>query len=160
MLPHDAPVVREFLDDSLVAHVASRSAAGRPFVTPLWFTPHAGELWVTTGLRTRLARNIASHPEVTLLLWSETRPRSGEALRLRARATCHAGLPPWAVLLRIATRYYLAPGALACELGNATRWGLRMRYYAGVGGGPAHVRLVPVDAEIVPTEIGRPRGRF
>jgi hypothetical protein len=156
MLPPDAALVREFLDDSLVAHVASCSARGRPFVTPLWFTPHAGELWVTTGLRSRVARNVASHPEVMLLLWSETRPRPGEALRLRARATCHAGLPPWAVLLRIAARYYLAPGALGSELRNVTRWGLRMWYYAGIGGGPGHVRLVPLDAEVVPRADATP----
>jgi|SRR5215472_6817253 len=149
MLPPDAPVVRKFLHDSLVAHVASRSAAGRPFVTPLWFTPHAGVLWVTTGLGSRLARNISHQPEVTLLLWGEAGRRPDGALRLRARATCHAGLPPWAVLLRIAARYYLARGALASELGNATRWPLRARYYAQVGGGPGHVRLMPLDAEVI-----------
>jgi hypothetical protein len=60
------------------------------------------------------------------------------------------GLPPWAVLLRIAARYYLAPGALASELGNVTRWLLRVRYYAQVGGGPGHVRLVPLNAEVIP----------
>jgi len=149
MLFPDAPVVQEFLHDSLVAHVASRSAAGRPFVTPLWFTPHAGVLWVTTGLGTRLAKNVGHQPEVTLLLWGERRGRPGEALRLRTRATCHAGLPPWPVLLRIAARYYLAPGALASEIGNVTRWTLRARYYAQVSGGPGHVRLVPLDAEVV-----------
>lgn len=149
MLSPDAPLVREFLRDSLVAHVASRSAAGTPFVTPLWFTPHAGELWVTTGFETRLARNVARQPEVTLLLWGEARRRPGDALCLRARATRHAGLPPWPVLLRIAARYYLAPGALASELGNVTRWPLRARYYSQVGGGPGHVRLVPLAAELM-----------
>src|SRR5262245_58722416 len=108
-----------------------------------------GVLWVTTGLDTGLGRNVARQPEVTLLLWGEARRRPGGALRLRARATRHAGLPPWAVLLRIAARYYLAPGALASELGNVTRWLLRARYYAQVGGGAGHVRLVPLDAEVV-----------
>jgi hypothetical protein len=149
MLAPDAPLVREFLRDSLVAHVATRSAAGHPFVTPLWFTPHAGVLWVTTGLDSRLARNIAHQPKVTLLLWSESRPRPGEALRLRTEATRHAGFPPWSVLLRIATRYYLAPRALASEFQNATRWLLRARYYSQIGGGPGHVRLAPLAAEVV-----------
>jgi hypothetical protein len=150
MIPLDAPIVREFLRDSLVAHVASRSAKGRPFVTPLWFTPHAGVLWITTGFDTRLARNVTRQPEVTLLLWGEARRRPDRVLRLRARATRHPGLPPWTVLLRIAIRYYLAPGALASELGNVTRWPLRARYYSQVGGGPGHVRLVPLDAEVIP----------
>ncbi len=149
MLSPDAPLVREFLRGSLVAHVASRSAAGRPFVTPLWFTPHAGVLWVTTGFDTRLAKNVERNPEVTLLLWGEARSRAEGPLRLRARATRHPGLPPWPVLLRIALRYYLAPGALASELPNATRWPLRARYYAEVAGGPGHVRLVPLSAELL-----------
>jgi hypothetical protein len=149
MLAPDAPLVREFLRDSLVAHVASRSRAGHPFVTPLWFTPYAGLLWVTTGIDSRVARNIANQPTVTLLLWGETRRRPGEALRLHAAATRHAGLPPWAVLFHIAIRYYLAPGALASEFRNVARWLLRVRYYAQIGGGPGHVRLVPLSAEIV-----------
>ncbi len=149
MLAPDAPLVREFLHGSLVAHVASRSKAGRPFVTPLWYTPHAGTLWVTTGYDTRLAKNVAQNPEITLLLWGETLGRPGDALRVRARATRHQGLPPWAVLVRIALRYYLAPGALATELANVTRWSLRARYYAEVGGGPGHVRIVPFEADLV-----------
>jgi hypothetical protein len=149
MLSPDAPLVREFLRDSLVAHVASCSAAGHPFVTPLWFTPHAGALWVTTGFDSRLARNIVHQPRVTLLLWGESRRRPGDALRLYAEATRHAGLPAWTVLARIAARYYLAPRALASEFQNAARWSLRARYYAQVGGGPGHVRLVPLAAEVV-----------
>lgn len=151
MIPVDAPPVREFLRDSLVAHVASRSAKGAPFVTPLWFTPHAGVLWVTTGFESRLARNVERQPEVTLLLWGEMRRHPGEALRVRARASRHPGLPPRTVLLRIAARYYLAPRALASELGNVARWPLRARYYSEVGGGPGHVRLVPLNAEVVTT---------
>jgi hypothetical protein len=154
MLPADAPIVRDFIQHSLVAHVASRSKAGRPFVTPLWFTPHANALWVTTGFDTRLAKNVAHEPEVMLLLWGEARRRRGEALRLRARATRHAGLPPWTVLAHIALRYYLAPRALSSELGNVSRWPLRARYYAQIGGGPGHVRLVPLDAEVVDGKMG------
>jgi hypothetical protein len=149
MLSADSPLVREFLRNSLVAHVASRSLAGHPFVTPLWFTPHAGVLWVTTGLGSRLARNLVSQPTVTLLLWGEALRRPGEVLRVRAAATRHAGLPPWAVLFRIAMRYYLAPGALASEFRNAARWRLRARYYAQIEGGPGHVRLTPISAEVV-----------
>ena len=89
------------------------------------------------------ARPGSTHP------LSESRPRPGEALRLRTEATRHAGFPPWSVLLRIATRYYLAPRALASEFQNATRWLLRARYYSQIGGGPGHVRLAPLAAEVV-----------
>lgn len=149
MLSLDAPIIQKFVRDSLVAHVASRSPAGRPFVTPLWFTPHDGVLWITTGLGTRLARNLAGHSEVILLLWGDRSRDGGELLRLRARATVHSGLPPGPVLLRIAMRYYLAPQALASELRNVTRWSLRARYYAQISGGAGHVRVVPIAAEIV-----------
>lgn len=151
MLPPDAPIVREFLRDSLVAHVASRSTRA-PFATPIWFTPHGDALWLTTGLGSRLARNIERHPEVVLLLWGEARRSRGEVLRVRAHATCHPGLPPWPVLARIALRFYLAPSALPSELRNMGRWGLRRSYYASVKGGPAHLRFVMIDGELLPAE--------
>ncbi|HZR81996.1 MAG TPA: pyridoxamine 5'-phosphate oxidase family protein [Candidatus Binatia bacterium] len=150
MLAPDSPIVREFLRNSLVMHIASRSARA-PFVTPIWFTPHGDTLWITTGSGTRLAKNVERHPEVVLLLWGERHRSRGEVLRVRARATCHAGLPPWPVLVRIALRFYLAPGALASELRNAGRWGLRARYYAEVKGGPGHIRLVVTGAELMRT---------
>jgi hypothetical protein len=70
-------------------------------------------------------------------------------LRVQGTTTRHAGFPPWRVLLRIAAKYYLAPAALASELANATRWGLRARYYAQVAGGPGHLRIVPTGAEVL-----------
>jgi hypothetical protein len=150
MLAPDAPLVQEFVRDSLVTHIASRSPAGRPFVTPIWFTAYEGVLWMTTGLGTRVAKNVTAHPNVTLLLWGDRHPKRSDVLRLHARATVHAGLPPWAVLYRIAMRYYLAPQALTSELRNVTRWSLRARYYAQISGGAGHVRVVPVAAETLP----------
>jgi pyridoxamine 5'-phosphate oxidase-like protein len=151
MLAADAPIVREFVRDSRVAHVASRSARA-PFATPIWFTPYGDALWLTTGLGSRLARNIERHPEVMVLLWGEARRSRGEVLRLRAHATCHPGLPPWAVLARIALRFYVAPAALSSELRNASRWGLRTRYYAEVKGGAGHLRFTILDAELLHAE--------
>jgi hypothetical protein len=142
------PAVSALLDEAMVALVATRSAAGRPFVTPLWFVVDGGALYLTTGLETRAARNIARHPVVTVLLGGERGGRDA-LLRLRGTASGHAGLPSWRVLARIAAKYYVAPAALAVELSNAAKWGLRLRYYAQVKGGAGYLRIEPSAAEIL-----------
>ena len=71
MLPPSAPVVVDFLHGSMVALVATVSATGRPFVTPLWFVVDGGTLYLTTGTATWAARNVARQPEVALLLTGE-----------------------------------------------------------------------------------------
>ena len=75
--------------------------------------------------------------------------RSDGALRLRGTATINSGLPPGRVLLRIAAKYYVAPGGLVTELSNAAKWGLRARYYAQVKGGAGHLRVEPTRGEIL-----------
>lgn len=142
------PEVRAFLADSLVAQVATVSPKGRPFMTPLWFVVDGGALYVTTGPETWAARNVAAHPACTLLFSGEHGARRDRALRLRGRATRHRGLPGWSVLLRIAAKYYVAPAALPTELGHATKWGLRARYYAQ--GGAGYLRVEPTAADFLP----------
>jgi predicted pyridoxine 5'-phosphate oxidase superfamily flavin-nucleotide-binding protein len=150
VLPPGAPVVADFLRGSMVALVATVSTTGRPFLTPLWFVVDGGTLYLTTGTKTWAARNVAQQPEVALLLTGEALTRRGEALRLHGTATIQPGLPPWRVLLRIAAKYYAAPAALAVEVSNAFRWGLRARYYAQVKGGAGYLRVVPTGGEILP----------
>ena len=84
-----------------------------------------------------------------MLLTGEWLARPGEAVRLRGKATIRSGLPSWRVLLRIVTKYYLAPGGLAAELSNVTKWGLRARYYAQVKGGAGYLHFVPTEAEVL-----------
>lgn len=81
-------------------------------MTPLWFVVHRGTIYVTTGTRSWAGRNVAQHPGVTLLFGGERATGRERMLRLRGRAVCEAGLPPWPVLLRVAARYHLAPRAL------------------------------------------------
>jgi hypothetical protein len=133
----------------MVALVATRSARSRPFVTPLWFVVDGGALYVTTGTQTWAGRNIAGHPEVTLLFGGERGMPMESFLRLRGRATCENGLPPWRVLARVAAKYYVAPRALLVELRHVTLWGLRMRYYGGVPGGAGYIRVVPTSADFL-----------
>ncbi len=137
---------RDFLRRSMVVMVATCSPKSRPFLTPLWFVLDDGALYITTGASTWAGRNVAQHPEVALLFGGEATTPADRFLRLRGTATCHQGFPPLRVLLRIAAKYYLSPGALAVELRNAAKWGVRMRYYAGVSGGPGYIRVVPTAA--------------
>jgi hypothetical protein len=146
--PSDA-AVRAFLRRSLVVQVATLSPKLRPFVTPLWFVLHRGVLYITTGPETWAGKNIQQHPQVTLLFSGERARRRDQVLRLRGTATCHRGLPSWAVLLRIAAKYYLSPRALRVELRNARKWRLRTLYYGQVKGGFGHVRVVPTTGEFL-----------
>ena len=116
-----------FIRRSMVALVATRSPKFRPFVTPLWFVLDGGALYVTTGTQTWAGRNIAGHPAVTLLFGGERGMAAEPLLRLRGRATCENGFPPWRVLARVAAKYYVAPGALVTEIRNVARWRLPMR---------------------------------
>jgi hypothetical protein len=143
------PEVSAFIRHSMVAMVATRSAGGRPFMTPLWFVADAGTLFITTGAESMTSRNVARHPEMALLFSGERLGRTDRVLRLRATATFRPSLPPWRVLLRIAAKYYASPRALRVEFRNRRKWRLRMRYYKQVKGGPGHLRVVPSTAEFL-----------
>jgi hypothetical protein len=149
MPPSDDAAVRSFLRGSMIALVGTLSAKGRPFVTPLWFVVHHGALYITTGPGTWAGKNIQQHPDVTLLFSGERAGRPDRVLRLRGTATCHHGLPSWAVLLRVAAKYYISPRGLASELRNARRWRLRSLYYGQVKGGFGYIRIVPDAHEFV-----------
>lgn len=149
MLAPSAPVVIDLLRSSMVALVATVSASGRPFLTPLWFVVDDGTLYLTTAGATRAARNVGRRPDVAVLLTGETRSQPGETLRLHGTATVHQGLPPWRILLRIAAKYYLTPGGLAVELSNVAKWRLRARYYAQAKGGAAYLRIVPTGGDVL-----------
>jgi hypothetical protein len=134
----------------MVVEIATLSPKRRPFVTPLWFVVDGGVLYLTTGPETRAARNLAANPEVTLLFNGVSEGRSAGILRLRGTATRHRGLPSWRVLLRVAAKYYVAPGGLRTELRNFRRWRLRQLFYGQVKGGFGYLRIVPGAAEFLP----------
>jgi hypothetical protein len=143
----DDSIVQHFLANSMVARVATLSAKGVPALTPLWFVLERGRLVATTGAATLAARNAATHPEVAVLLDAEAAGRSPHVLRLLGRASVHAGLPPWRVLVRVAAKYYAGRAALRSELANAGRWRLRARYYAQSEA--AWLAIEPVRAELL-----------
>ncbi len=139
-----------FIRRSKVALVATLSPKARPFMTPLWFVLHGGALYFMTGTQSWAGRNVARHPDVTLLFGSERGVASERFLRLHARGTRESGLPPWQVLARVVAKYYLAPRALLSELKHVTLWRRRLRYYRQTVGGAGYLRVVPTSAEFLP----------
>lgn len=149
LAPSDA-AVRTFLRRSMIVQVATRSAKGRPFVTPLWFVYDGQALYITTGPETWAGRNVTQHPNVALLFSGERVAQPSHVLRLRGIATCRRGLPTWPVLLRAAAKYYVSPRALPVELRNARKWSLRRLYYGQLKGGFGYLRVIPTTAEFLP----------
>lgn len=139
----DEPALREYLATSFVARFATRSRAGVPALTPLWFVADGGRLYAMTGQATLAARNAKACPEIAVLLDGEAAGPRERVLRLRGRAAVHGELPAWRVLARTALKYYL--GGAASELRHAGLWRLRQRYYAQ--GQVAVIDFVPESAE-------------
>lgn len=137
----DDPIVRAFIERSLVARVATRSAKGWPALAPLWFAEDGGRLYSGTGAATLAARNAAANPDVSVLLDAEAAGISAHVLRLHGRATVRAGVPPWRVLLGLARKYYLSPGGLRCEIAHVGQWNLRRHYYAQAEGVTLEIAL-------------------
>jgi hypothetical protein len=134
----------------MIVELATRSATGRPFLTPLWFVVDRGMIYATTGPESRAGKNVARHPEVGLLFAGERTDETRRLLRARGNATRHHGLPPWRVLVRIAVKYYVSPRALRVELRNARRFGLRRRYYGQGAGGLGYLRIAVSGFDLVP----------
>lgn len=149
MRPSFDPEMRAFLRHSMVALVATRSASGRPFMTPLWFVADGGILFIVTGAESWTVRNVSRYSEIVMLFSAERAGPTDRVLRLRGTATAGQGMPPWRVLLRLAAKYYASPRALRAELRNIRKWRLRTRYYGQTKGGPGHLRVVSTTAEFL-----------
>jgi hypothetical protein len=141
----DDPIVRAFLEKSLVARIATRSPKGWPALTPLWFVCAGGRLYTTTGRETLAARNAAATPAVAVLLDAEAGGASAHVLRLCGRALVRPGLPAWPILARMAIKYYL--GGWHSELAHAARWNLRRGYYAQSDGVTSEI--APESADLL-----------
>ncbi|WP_349535795.1 pyridoxamine 5'-phosphate oxidase family protein [Rhodococcus rhodochrous] len=142
----DDPLVRTYLESSMVARVATRTPKGRPAMTPLWFLARGGRLHLGTSQASVVARNARANPDVVVLLDLPGPARSSEhVLRLRGRATVRDGTPSLPVLLGLARKYYLA--GWRSELAHARQWRLRNGYYAQADG--AVLEIEPLDAELL-----------
>lgn len=126
--PFRSPNLEAALGRSRVMILASRSHNGTPFAVPLWFVPHHGRIYATTSASSWTVRNVVASPQVAVLLGGEGRDTANRLL-VRGCARAVRGIPPPALLARIAWLYYLQPHFAAVELSHIRLWALRMRYY-------------------------------
>lgn len=141
--PFRSPNLEVAVRNSRVMILASRSPKGTPFAVPLWFVPHHGRFYATTSASSWTVRNVAASPHVALLLGGEGRDDANRLL-VRGCARAVRGIPPPAVLARIAWLYYLQPQFAAVELSHIRLWALRMRYYGQSQA--AHIVITPQAA--------------
>jgi len=142
----DDPRVRAILRRAMIVRLATRSPAGGPFVTPIWFVVAGDRLIMATGAQTVSVRNLRAHPEAVLLLDADRHRRDAGMLSLRGPATVRLGPPSFDELVRLARKYYL--GGLRVELANLARQRLRQRYYAQSE--PAVIEVRPQSAALLP----------
>jgi len=126
--PFRSPNLEAAVRRSRVMILASRSHNGTPFAVPLWFVPHHGRIYATTSASSWTVRNVVASPQVAVLLGGEGRDTANRLL-VRGWARAVRGIPPPALLARIAWLYYLQPHFAAVELNHIRLWALRMRYY-------------------------------
>lgn len=144
----DDPEVRAVLRRSMIARLATRSPAGGPFVTPIWFVVVGERVVMATGEQSVSVRNLRVHPEAVLLFEADRGGEAASVLRLRGPAVVRPGFPSVGALIRIGLKYYVAPGGLRCELANLSRQRLRRRYYGQSQ--PAVIEVTPHSAELLP----------
>lgn len=142
--------VREFVDDSLVLRIATRSPQGNPDLIPLFFVRWRGRYYMTPRSENPVVRDLERDPAVVLLFDGESGHQEGSVLRIRGRArflTEKATVRP--VTLRMARRYYLAPGGFWNALRNVRLFGVRARYYRERTGESGVIEVVPESAEFL-----------
>jgi Pyridoxamine 5'-phosphate oxidase len=138
--PLRSPNLEAALSTSRVMILATRSRKGTPFAVPLWFVTHQGRIWTTTAASSWTVRNVVASPEVAILLGGES-GHDTDRLLVRGRACAVTGMPPIALLARIAWRYYLEPRFAVVEFSHIRQWGRRLQYYSQSQ--PAYVVVTP-----------------
>jgi hypothetical protein len=111
---------------------------------PLWFTTYRGSIYATTSVSSWTIRNVLAFPQVALLFGGERQHPHTQRFCVRGSAVAVPGMPPLAVVGRIAWRYYLPPSFARVELRHMALWKRRMRYYAQSQ--PAYLQITPQAA--------------
>jgi nitroimidazol reductase NimA-like FMN-containing flavoprotein (pyridoxamine 5'-phosphate oxidase superfamily) len=78
---------RELIAANRYMALATADAAGRPWISPVWFAPDdGGFLWISRP-DSRHSRNLAERPELALVIYDSTaRPAERQALYVEAVA--------------------------------------------------------------------------
>lgn len=102
------PDVRELLDGTPIAHLATILPDGAPHSVPLWIGTHGDYVAIMTGPGSLKARNLRRDPRVAISLTPQGAPFPPVALRGRV-VTWLAGEQGWAAADEIAMKYIGQP---------------------------------------------------
>lgn len=98
------PDVRELLDATPIAHLATVLPDGAPHSVPLWIGTHGDHVAIMTGPDSRKARNLRLDPRAAISLTPPDAPFSPIILRGRVVAWLD-GDEGWAAVDAISTKY-------------------------------------------------------
>jgi PPOX class probable F420-dependent enzyme len=102
------PAVRDFLDGTPIAHLASVLPDGAPHSVPVWIGTHGDHIAILTGPDSRKARNLRRDPRVALSLTPADNPFLPLIVRGRVVEWID-GDAGWEIVDRIAMKYIGAP---------------------------------------------------
>ncbi|MFL6174451.1 MAG: PPOX class F420-dependent oxidoreductase [Marmoricola sp.] len=102
------PQLREVLDGTPIAHVATLLPDGAPHSVPVWVGTHEGKVVIMTGPESQKARNLRHDPRVALSLTPPDRPFEPVVLRGRV-VTWLDGTEGWRVVDAMAQKYIGGP---------------------------------------------------
>ena len=108
MTPTLKPDLRELLDATPIAHLATLLPDGSPHSVPLWIGTHGDYVAIMTGPDSRKARNLDRDPRVAISLTPADSPFQPVMLRGRLVAWLD-GDEGWSVVDAIATKYIGRP---------------------------------------------------
>jgi len=109
--------VEHFVQQSMVARIATLSHNGRPSITPLYFVTMKDHIWLGTADWTLAAREVKDNPYVSVLFQMERNSVDRRILRLTGSAKiCTDAKIVRASNLRMALKYILSPGGIRNHL--------------------------------------------
>jgi PPOX class probable F420-dependent enzyme len=103
-----SPDVREVLDGTPIAHLASVLPDGAPHSVPVWIGTHGDHVVILTGPNSQKARNLRRDPRIALSLTPPDNPFQPIIIRGRVVEWLQ-GEPAWEIVDRIARKYIGGP---------------------------------------------------
>jgi PPOX class probable F420-dependent enzyme len=102
------PELRDVLDGTSIAHLASVLPDGAPHSVPVWIGTHGDHVVILTGPGSRKARNLRRDPRVAISLTPPDNPFQPVILRGRVVEWLD-GDTAWEIIDRISTKYIGGP---------------------------------------------------
>lgn len=102
------PDIREILDGTPIAHLATVLPDGGPHSVPVWTGTHGEDIVILTGPESRKARNLRRDPRVALSLTPQDNPFQPVIIRGRVVEWID-GEAGWEIVDRIAMKYIGGP---------------------------------------------------